>query len=72
MSGVVQVSNNLTETKIEYFIDYWRDLTHENQSIESDLIHSILYNPKELIKEFIEEKESNYPMVITKSFLSIK
>lgn len=57
MSGAVQVSNNLAETKIQYFIDYWRDLTHENQSIESDLIHSILYNPKELIKEFVEEIE---------------
>lgn len=57
MKEVVQVSNNLIESKVQYFIDYWRDLTHENQSIESDLIHSILYNPKELIKEFIEEIE---------------
>lgn len=57
MSDSVQITNNLIESKVQYFIDYWRDLTHENQSIESDLIHSILYNPKELIKEFIEEIE---------------
>lgn len=57
MSDSVQITNNLIESKVQYFIDYWRDLTHEKQSIESDLIHSILYNPKELIKEFIEEIE---------------
>ncbi len=45
------------EDKIQYFIDYWRDVTHENNSIENDLIHSIIYNPKELIKEFIDEIE---------------
>lgn len=57
MSDSVQITNNPIESKVQYFIDYWRDLTHEDQSIESDLIHSILYNPKELIKEFIEEIE---------------
>ena len=43
--------------KIQYFIDYWRDLTHEGNSIENEFVHSIIYNPKELIKEFIEEIE---------------
>lgn len=43
--------------KIQYFIDYWRDLTHESNSIENEFVHSIIYNPKELIKEFIDEIE---------------
>lgn len=43
--------------KIQYFIDYWKDLTHPNDSIEIELVHSIIYNPKELIKEFIDEIE---------------
>ena len=47
----------MSNTKVQYFIDYWRDLTHENNSIEKELVHSILYNPRELIKEFIEEIE---------------
>ena len=46
-----------SDLKIQYFIDYWRDLTHKNNSIENELSHSILYNPKELFKEFIEEIE---------------
>ena len=45
------------EIKIQYFIDYWKDLTHTQFSIENQLVHSILYNPKELFKEFIEEIE---------------
>lgn len=45
------------DDKTQYFIDYWRDLTHEKNSIENDLIHSMVYNPKELIKEFIDEIE---------------
>ena len=43
--------------KIQYFIDYWRDLTNESNSIENEFVHSIIYNPKELIKEFIDEIE---------------
>lgn len=45
------------EIKIQYCIDYWKDLTHTQFSIENQLVHSILYNPKELFKEFIEEIE---------------
>lgn len=41
--------------KIEYFISYWRDLTHPNNSIEVQFSHIILYNPKELFKEFADE-----------------
>jgi hypothetical protein len=47
------------DLKIQYFIDYWRDLTHPNNSIEKELIHSIIYNPRELFKEFIEEINRN-------------
>jgi len=43
--------------KIQYFVDYWKDLTHPNDSIEIELVHSIIYNPKELIKEFMDEIE---------------
>lgn len=43
--------------KIKYFIDYWKDLTCKNNSIESEFVHSIIYNLKELIKEFIDEIE---------------
>lgn len=56
MSDVVEKSNQNIETKIHFFIDYWRDFTHQN-SIEIELTHSIIYNPKELIQEFIEEIE---------------
>ena len=44
--------------KLQYFIYYWRDLTAE-ESIERVLIHSIVYNPKELFKEFSEEIKRN-------------
>lgn len=47
----------MNDIKINYFIDYWRDLTHSQNSIESEFVHSILYNPKELFKEFVEEIE---------------
>lgn len=47
----------MSDIKIKYFIDYWKDLTHRQNSIESEFVHSILYNPKELFKEFIEEIE---------------
>jgi len=47
----------MNNIKIQYFIDYWRDLTHEGNSIGKELVHSILYNPKELAKEFAEEIE---------------
>ena len=33
-----------TEIKIQYFKDYWKDLTCKNNSIEKELVHSILYN----------------------------
>lgn len=56
MSNELQNTNQV-EMKIQYYIDYWRDLTHERNSIESELVHSIIYNPKELIKEFINEIE---------------
>ena len=50
---------NPNELKIKYFIDYWRDLTHPQNSIESDLRHSIIYNPKELFEEFSTEIRRN-------------
>jgi len=49
----------MSDIKTSYFIDYWRDLTHESNSIEKELVHSILYNPRELFKEFIEEIKRN-------------
>lgn len=48
---------DIQQIKVNYFIDYWTDLTNENNSIENELAHSILYNPKELFKEFVEEIE---------------
>lgn len=47
----------MRNTKIEYFKDYWRDLTHECHSIEKEFVHLILYNPRELFKEFAKEIE---------------
>ncbi len=52
-----EVMREGTEIKIQYFKDYWKDLTRKNNSIEKELVHSILYNPRELFKEFIEEIE---------------
>ena len=43
------------ELKIKYFIDYWQDLSLDQESIENVTIHSIVYNPKELFKEFANE-----------------
>ncbi len=48
----------MANIKLQYFIDYWRDLTAE-ESIERGLIHAIVYNPKELFKEFSEEIKRN-------------
>ncbi|BFU79000.1 hypothetical protein ALC152_22150 [Arcobacter sp. 15-2] len=56
MSNELEEANKVIESKIQFFIDYWRDFTHQD-SIEKELTHSIIYNPKELIQEFIEEIE---------------
>lgn len=48
----------MANIKLQYFIDHWLDLTAE-ESIEKVLIHSIVYNPKELFKEFSEEIKRN-------------
>lgn len=56
MTNHIKEKNNST-IKIQYFIDYWNDLTYGEDSIENDLVHSIVYNPKELIKEYINEIE---------------
>ena len=40
--------------KVIYFVDYWRDLTNR-ESIEEQLIHTILYNPRSLFREFADE-----------------
>lgn len=53
---IVKVNSN-PEIKAQYFIDYWRDLTHQGSSIELELSHSILYNPKTLFNELIDEIE---------------
>lgn len=55
------------DIKIQYFYDYWRDFTahsedkmnerHYFKNLEQDSINHILYNPKELFKEFINEIE---------------
>jgi len=55
----IESTTDLVNKKVGYFIEYWLDVTHESNSIEGDLVHFILYNPKELIKEFIEEIERN-------------
>lgn len=47
----------MTDIKLQYFKDYWRDLTNQKNSIEQQLVHTLLYNPKQLIKEFIYELE---------------
>ncbi len=62
--------NELTENqnnKISYFIEYWQEFTkYINDGIsklsyfsglEQDFINPILYNPKELFNEFIDEIE---------------
>jgi len=53
---IVKIDLN-SEIKAQYFIDYWRDLTSQNSSIELELNHSILYNPKTLFNELIDEIE---------------
>jgi hypothetical protein len=51
------MSQNLSQninTKIHYFIDYWRDFS-SNDGIEEQQVHTIVYSPKELFKGFAEE-----------------
>lgn len=48
------MSDEIIYTKVNYFIDYWRDFTYNN-SIEEELTHTIVYNPRELFKEFADE-----------------
>ncbi|WP_069790985.1 hypothetical protein A5482_015360 (plasmid) [Cyanobacterium sp. IPPAS B-1200] len=51
------MSQNLSQNiniKIRYFIDYWRDFS-SNDGIEEQQVHTIVYSPKELFKEFGEE-----------------
>ncbi len=50
------MSTEIIETKVIYFIGYWRDFTYKN-SIEKELSHTIIYNPQELFKEFADEIE---------------
>lgn len=47
----------MNDVKIQYFRDYWKDVTAQNNSIEEELTHGILYNPREFFKEFAEEIE---------------
>lgn len=48
------MSEEIIYAKVDYFIDYWKDFTYSN-SIEEELTHTIVYNPKELFKEFADE-----------------
>ncbi len=43
-------------TKVNYFIDYWLDFTNLN-GIEQGLTNNIVYNPRELFREFAYEIE---------------
>lgn len=55
------------KVKLKYFIDYWKEFTRTTEdknnkisyfnNLEQDSINPILYNPKELFKEFIDEIE---------------
>ncbi len=63
------MSENLSnqEIKLKYLIDYWREFAGYSEdkinkisyfsNLEQDSINPILYNPKELFKEFIDEIE---------------
>ncbi|WP_416861374.1 hypothetical protein [Helicobacter ganmani] len=63
------MSKNLSnqEIKLKYLIDYWREFAGYSEdkinkisyfsNLEQDSINPILYNPKELFKEFIDEIE---------------
>ena len=48
------MSDEIIWTKVYYFIDYWRDFLYLH-SIEEELTHTIVYNPRELFKEFADE-----------------
>lgn len=63
------MSENLSnqKVKLQYFIDYWKEFAGYSEdkinkipyfsNLEQDSINPILYNPKELFKEFIDEIE---------------
>lgn len=63
----MQNLNQMNQNKLQYFCDYWRDFTahsedkvnerHSFKNLEQDSINHILYNPKELFREFINEIE---------------
>lgn len=63
----MQNLNQASQHKLLYFCDYWRDFTAHSEdkinkrryftNLEQDSINYILYNPKELFKEFIDEIE---------------
>ena len=48
------MSEEVIDAKVYYFIDYWRDLLYFN-SIEEDLAHTVVYNPRELFRELADE-----------------
>ncbi|MGL5938924.1 MAG: hypothetical protein ACRC2S_00835 [Waterburya sp.] len=48
------MSEKIVITKVQYFIDYWRDFLYSD-SIEEDLTHTVVYNPRELFQEFADE-----------------
>ena len=63
----MQNLNQTNQNKLQYFYDYWKDFTAHSEdkvnerrhfkNLEQDSINYILYNPKELFKEFINEIE---------------
>lgn len=48
------MSEEIIITKVNYFIDYWRDFLY-SESIEEDLTHTVICNPRELFQEFADE-----------------
>lgn len=52
-------NTDIIKKKIKYFGDYWDDLTRADNSIEHQLMHAILYDPKEFFKEFLHEIKLN-------------
>ena len=63
----MQNLNQASQHKLRYFYDYWNEFTAHSEdkinkrryfkNLEQDSINYILYNPKELFKEFIDEIE---------------
>ncbi len=51
-------NTHLVEKKIQYFRDYWGNLD-DHYSIENQLTHVIVYDPKEFFKEFLYEIKLN-------------